>query len=313
MGLFQLTAEEWLADWNSQVDYGFKYVESDIDDWRNQCTLFPLMARRSLDECEKALGSRPSAVDLLLAQVIGAKATVNLKGAQDTLVKAIMDVVAANELPRGGLTPDKLMERHAKLLANAAGAPLKGRDVLTLVTAVLGAALTATKTLFPPAATITDPNSPTPAPTTAAATAAPANTLAMAQQAFTAFRAKNWTPEQACGIVANIQAESSFDFRNTSGDSGTAHGLCQWRGGRQTDFVNKFGHPIAASSFEEQLEFIDFELNNKEQAAGDALKQTTTPSAAAAIFCRMYERPQFPNTDSQIRAGLAEGYARALH
>lgn len=136
-------------------------------------------------------------------------------------------------------------------------------------------------------------------------------TLPMAQRAFSRLRAAGWTPAQACGILANIQAESRFDFKNITGDSGTAHGLCQWRGSRQKHFEEKFGHTIAQSTFEEQLDFITFEMNHKdmEKTAGDALKTATTPAAAADTVCRKYERPQHPDEDSRKRVPLAEAYA----
>jgi hypothetical protein len=116
------------------------------------------------------------------------------------------------------------------------------------------------------------------------------------------------------GIVANIRGESNFKFKDTTGDSGSAHGLCQWRGSRQTNFERKFGHAIADSTFEGQLEFITFEMNQKdmEERAGKLLKQATTPTQAAEIVCREYERPQNPDKDSNERKAWAEAYALAL-
>ena len=139
-------------------------------------------------------------------------------------------------------------------------------------------------------------------------------TLPKAKQAFDTFVAAGWTKEQACGIVANIHAESRFNFQ-AIGDSGTAFGLCQWRGDRQTLFNTAFNHPITASTFQEQLDFITFELRKGaalEKKAGAALEKETTPGAAASTFCRLYERPRHPDKDSEIRAELADTYASLL-
>src|SRR5262249_52941548 len=58
-------------------------------------------------------------------------------------------------------------------------------------------------------------------------------TLEKAQKAFTMLIGAGWTKPQVCGIVANIRGESNFN-ENIKGDHETAHGLCQWRGSRQT-------------------------------------------------------------------------------
>jgi uncharacterized protein (TIGR02594 family) len=133
--------------------------------------------------------------------------------------------------------------------------------------------------------------------------------LPMAQRSFSRLRAAGWSPAQACGILANIQAESSFNFKNTTGDGGHAHGLCQWHEDRRTIFDKNFPRPFAQSTLEDQLDFITFEMNNNERDAGKALRKATTPAAAADTVCRDYERPQHKDKDSAIRMPLADAYA----
>ena len=110
IGLFRLTAAEWTADWGSEADFGFKFSPAEISDWRNQCTLFALMARRALIACESALGRRPNSVDLLLSQIIGAKATAGQRAAPAKSVQAVLDEVADDDLPKGGLARDRLIK-----------------------------------------------------------------------------------------------------------------------------------------------------------------------------------------------------------
>ena len=121
------------------------------------------------------------------------------------------------------------------------------------------------------------------------------------------FVSKGWTADQAAGIAANIQAESNFKT-NASGDGGLAYGLAQWHPDRQANFQTWAGKDIRDSSLEEQLGFIQYELTSgKETAAGDALKQATSPEMAAAIFDKKYERSDGRST--KTRMDLAKVYS----
>jgi len=127
----------------------------------------------------------------------------------------------------------------------------------------------------------------------------PAGDSAHAGQAMQFFQSQGWSKEQAAGIVGNLQAESGANLNsNAVGDNGKAYGIAQWHADRQARFTNeaKFGK-IAGSSFEDQLKFVQWELNNTESRAGKALKSARTPQEAAEIIDRLYERS----------AGLARG------
>ena len=50
-------------------------------------------------------------------------------------------------------------------------------------------------------------------------------------------------------------------------------------------------------------------MNHNEKAAGDLLKQDTTPAAAARTVCSEYERPADKVGDSQKRMPVADAYA----
>ncbi|WP_147155030.1 phage tail tip lysozyme [Reyranella soli] len=138
-------------------------------------------------------------------------------------------------------------------------------------------------------------------------------TMELARKAFTRLRKAGWTKEQACGILANIQAESSFDHNNITGDGGDAHGLCQWHQDRRNDFEAEYKRPFAGSSFDQQIDFITFEMDHKEKKrAGDPLRQAKTPADAARIVCTEYERPNDKPGESAKRVPLAEAYAAVL-
>lgn len=106
-------------------------------------------------------------------------------------------------------------------------------------------------------------------------------------QAF--FEDKGWTKEQSAGIVGNLFVESGLRT-DAVGDGGKAYGIAQWHPDRQATFERVYGKPIKQSSFQEQLEYVNWELNNTEKRAGDALRGAGSAADAAAIVDKQYER-----------------------
>ena len=106
-------------------------------------------------------------------------------------------------------------------------------------------------------------------------------------QAF--FESKGWSKEQAAGIVGNLFVESGLRT-DAVGDGGRAYGIAQWHPDRQAKFRTQFGKDIRTSSFQEQLEFVNWELNNSERAAGNRLRQSRDAASAAAVVDQFYER-----------------------
>lgn len=103
------------------------------------------------------------------------------------------------------------------------------------------------------------------------------------------FLDQGWTPEQAAGVVANLQAES-YDHIDPAAENSGAYGIAQWRGSRKRDFEREMGMPLKGSGLMDQLKFVQWELNNKETKAGRLLKQATTAAEAAEIVDKFYER-----------------------
>lgn len=108
------------------------------------------------------------------------------------------------------------------------------------------------------------------------------------QAAVEFFERNGWTRAQAAGIVSNIKNESSFDPIATNQGH---YGLAQWDANRQANFKKWSGRDIHGSSAEDQMRFIHYELTQGlERAAGNALRMTTHPGAAADAMFRLYER-----------------------
>jgi hypothetical protein len=122
-----------------------------------------------------------------------------------------------------------------------------------------------------------------------------------AKEAMKFFQDKGWTKEQSAGIVANLMAESSVNMKTDDYNPGEqAYGIAQWRPDRQEIFKRVYGKPIQEAGFTEQLNFVNWELNNTEKKAATALRTATDPSTAAAIVDSMYERSSGEHRQKRI-------------
>ena len=120
------------------------------------------------------------------------------------------------------------------------------------------------------------------------------------------FESKGWTAEQAAGIVANLQSESSMNSAAV-GDGGKAYGVAQWHPDRQAAFAKWAGKDIRKSTLDEQLAFVHYELTQgNEQAAGNALRGATTAQRAGEIVSTRYERPADTAGEMVKRGALAQ-------
>ena len=119
--------------------------------------------------------------------------------------------------------------------------------------------------------------------------------------AFNYFKSEGWSDFQAAAIIGNLHAESGLET-NVYGDSGSAYGIAQWRGKRQTQFQTLYGRSLQGSSFQQQLSFVNWELKNTERRAGGMLANSTNLNQATYAVVRGYERPK---NDSSYGSRLA--------
>jgi len=131
---------------------------------------------------------------------------------------------------------------------------------------------------------------------------------ALSAEAMAFFTNHGWTPEQAAGIVGNIQQESGF---NVAAGAGTAHqGIAQWDAARQADIEKHFHKPLMSMSYAEQLAAIQWELTQGKYAqVGAALRNAHTAPEASGIIDHRYEMPGNHLREDQTRGANA---ARAL-
>ena len=133
------------------------------------------------------------------------------------------------------------------------------------------------------------------------------------KKAVETFESLGWTHKQAVGIVANLKQESEMMAHPKPGDSGTAHGVAQWRGSRLQDFRDWAGKDISQSNLDDQLRFVHYELTQgKERGAGKRLKASETAQQAAAVVSQYYERPFAKEWEKTHRAGIAGSIEQQL-
>lgn len=101
-----------------------------------------------------------------------------------------------------------------------------------------------------------------------------------------------YSKSNASGIAGNLYVESRFNPQ-AIGDNGTSFGLAQWHKSRWEKLRNwSRERGLNINSFETQLRYIDWELNNTEKKAKRELLKQTTPRDSAFAFAKYYERPQ---------------------
>lgn len=114
--------------------------------------------------------------------------------------------------------------------------------------------------------------------------------MSTAEYVYNYFLEKGYSPQAAAGITGNLSVESNFNTK-AIGDKGTAFGIAQWRNDRVTKFQELFGKHVKDATLNEQLAFVDWELNNTETNALFRLRESKTVADATNSFMKLYERP----------------------
>lgn len=122
--------------------------------------------------------------------------------------------------------------------------------------------------------------------------------------------ARGLTKAQACGILANIEYESSYNpnawYKNIS------YGLCQWQGDRLKVFQDTYKTEAQRSSIYNQISFLFRELgDNEKNAYKKSIVPYTKNTAEDAynvgyMFCVKFERPLDQTTNPVKRGNKAK-------
>jgi murein DD-endopeptidase MepM/ murein hydrolase activator NlpD len=107
------------------------------------------------------------------------------------------------------------------------------------------------------------------------------------------FKDKGLVTSAAIGIIANIEAESSFRT-SCVGDGGTSFGICQWHNARGTSMKNYVGANWA-NNLSGQLDYLWYDMTTNYSSMVEFFK--TVPNTLAGAqdsaekFVRVFERP----------------------
>jgi hypothetical protein len=128
---------------------------------------------------------------------------------------------------------------------------------------------------------------------------------AVATQIFKFWLAQGWARHHACGMVAQADAESSFNPK-AIGDHHHAYGLYQLHMDRVLLIKNGCGVDISTlPDVDTQLKGIWWELQHSEKHALAMITAATNAYDAGAAACRYYERPGHPG-EMDKRGRLAQ-------
>ena len=115
----------------------------------------------------------------------------------------------------------------------------------------------------------------------------------------------------ACGIMANIRCESTFNPHAWNAGGGS-YGLCQWTGGRYGRLQswcrsNGFDY----TTIDGQLAYLEYELENHYPGVENYLRSVENTSDGAynagQYYCYHFEAPASRGSVSVYRGGLASG------
>lgn len=107
----------------------------------------------------------------------------------------------------------------------------------------------------------------------------------LAQRALQYFIGKGLTQEQAAGLVGNLQRESGLNYKAINPNGG-AVGIAQWLGSRKKKLFEKYGKN---PTFDDQLDYVWYELNTTHKNGLRKLKESKTVDDAALNAFGYYE------------------------
>ena len=112
-----------------------------------------------------------------------------------------------------------------------------------------------------------------------------------ARKIYSSLLDKGYNTNAAAGITGNLWHESG-GFGGGSGDSGTAHGIAQWRGDRWTK-MQAYAKSVGKdpNDLNTQVDYLDKELKTDYKSAYNLLQHATDVKTATGIFADQYEKP----------------------
>jgi hypothetical protein len=313
-GPFRFTQAEWDAARVLPELGKSGFSARDITDWRVQVVLFTLMTHRSeaalISELNAVTaGRRPSAAELYLAQLIGAKAAVTAvtKTPSPTIQEAFDGVAPADQAkdrPLGAATFDKIVGRFTELFD--ADGSVTGEAAIDRIVARMDPVLTTTRDdiieagtallgTLPEGGTVDGPKTEL---SDSSDLAGMGTTFVERAPVIMRNLIRDFPQLKdfhAAGVLGNIGRETGGfrlmqEVRPKKGRGGL--GWLQWTGDRRKKFEAFCVPPIPGTETNEgNYAFMRQEMNGAERPAFDAFAATTNLASATAVFMSRYERP----------------------
>jgi hypothetical protein len=123
---------------------------------------------------------------------------------------------------------------------------------------------------------------------------------------------KKLSRNQALGLMANIDRESSFRIAPPGGDGGNSFGMLQWNNTYGRSDLMKQNVPDYQTNWKGQLDHAlsQNQLPEYNKATSDFLNTDwATPQAAGDAWMRNWEIPADPVAGSKKHAGFLSGYS----
>lgn len=125
------------------------------------------------------------------------------------------------------------------------------------------------------------------------------------------MREDGYSDAQIAGTIGSLMQESNLDPTAVNSSSGAA-GISQWLGPRKQEFERQYGKRVQDSSFEEQVNYMLWELRNTEKRSGGLLRRADTAEKAAQIHAWEYERPGVAEANIERRQANAAAVLAAM-
>ena len=125
------------------------------------------------------------------------------------------------------------------------------------------------------------------------------------------LRNNGFSPQAAIGVLANIQAESSFNTEAISSDGHHSVGICQWTNDRETNLYN-FAKKHGKSPNDLELQFNYFMHEFSQYPSLMNLKNTNDAGLMAETMCIDFERPADKYYRAQERRQMAVELTKPL-
>lgn len=123
-----------------------------------------------------------------------------------------------------------------------------------------------------------------------------------------ALVANGATTSGACGVLANVEAESNFNTSANTGDGGQASGICQWHPDRWANLKSHCSNKgLSPTSIEGQTSFMIYELKQYPNVWSAICNGSGLQGAkdSAYLMCVKFERPSNKEAKGKQRENLA--------